>query len=107
MGYLGYDVVREVEQLPDVPPDDTDHPDAVLSIIGELAAFDHFRQRVTLISNAFVPPGATTADLDQIYDEALARLEQLALDGAATAGRTAARTAVGRRRLARRHVVDG
>jgi anthranilate synthase component 1 len=82
MGYLGYDVVREVEQLPDVPPDDTGHPDAVLSIIGELAAFDHFRQRVTLISNAFIPPGATTADLDRIYDEALARLEQLALDGA-------------------------
>ena len=30
-------------------------PDAVLSIIGELAAFDHWRQRVTLIANAFVP----------------------------------------------------
>jgi anthranilate synthase component 1 len=80
VGYLGYDVVREVERLPDVPKDDRGYPDAVLSIIGELAAFDHFRQRVTLISNAFVPPDATAADLDQVYDEAVARLDQLVAD---------------------------
>ena len=82
VGYLGYDVVREVERLPDVPPDDTGYPDAVLSIIGELAAFDHFRQRVTLIANAFIPPDATETDLDQVYDEAVERLDQLARDGA-------------------------
>ena len=58
VGYLGYDVVREVEHLPDVPADDLGLPDAVLSVIGELAAFDHWRQRVTLIANVFVPPGA-------------------------------------------------
>ncbi len=82
VGYLGYDVVREVEHLPDIPADATGYPDAVLSIIGELAAFDHFRQRVTLIANAFIPAGATAADLDRVYDEATARLDQLAADGA-------------------------
>ncbi|MEY2455513.1 MAG: anthranilate synthase component [Acidimicrobiaceae bacterium] len=82
VGYLGYDVVREVERLPNVPHDDLGNPDAVLSIIGELAAYDHWRQRVTLLANAFIPPGATEADLDQVYDEAVARLDQLALDGA-------------------------
>ena len=49
--------MREVERLPDVPADDLGHPDAVLSVIGELAAFDHWRQRVTLIANALVPDG--------------------------------------------------
>ncbi|HEX7444085.1 MAG TPA: chorismate-binding protein [Acidimicrobiales bacterium] len=82
MGYLGYDVVREVERLPDVPPDDRGYPDAVQSIIGELAAFDHFRQQVTLVANAWIPADATTGDLDRAYDEAVARLDQLALDGA-------------------------
>jgi anthranilate synthase component 1 len=82
MGYLGYDVVREVERLPDVPTDDLDLPDAVLSIIGELAAFDHWRQRVTLISNAYVFGEPTDADLDALYDEAVGRVEQLAVDGA-------------------------
>jgi anthranilate synthase component 1 len=31
MGYLGYDVVREVERLPDVPPDDRQLPDAAIA----------------------------------------------------------------------------
>ena len=82
VGYLGYDVVREVEHLPDVPPDDLGNPDAVLSIIGELAAYDHYRQRVTLVANAYIPVAASTADLDAAYDDALRRLEQLATDGA-------------------------
>ena len=51
VGYIGYDVVREVEHLPHVPPDDLGFPDAVLSVIGQLAAFDHWRQRVTLIES--------------------------------------------------------
>ena len=56
VGYLGYDVVREVEHLPDVPPDDLGHPDAILAVIGQLAAFDHWRQRVVLIDNVVVDP---------------------------------------------------
>ncbi|CAN5418439.1 anthranilate synthase component I [soil metagenome] len=83
VGYLGYDVVREVEALPDVPTDDQGLPEAVLSIIGELAAFDHFRQRVTLIANAYVLSADLDAEaLDRCYDDAVARLDQLAADGA-------------------------
>ena len=82
VGYLGYDVVREVERLPDIPTDDRGHPDAVLSIIGQLAAIDHWRQRVTLIDNVLVDEGADAAALDAAYDAAVARLDQLAADGA-------------------------
>jgi len=82
VGYLGYDVVREVERLPDVPEDDRGHPDAVLQVIGQLAAFDHWRQRVTLIDNVVVEPGADRAALDAAYDAAIGRLDQLAADGA-------------------------
>jgi anthranilate synthase component 1 len=83
VGYLGYDVVREIEHLPEVPDDDQHLPEAVLSIIGELAAFDHWRQRVTLIANAEVSADLSPAELAQRYDEAVARLDQLADDGAA------------------------
>ena len=82
MGYLGYDVVREVEHLPDVPTDDRGHPDAVMSVIGQLAAFDHWRQRVTLIDNVLIDGDLDTAALDAAYDAAVARLDQLAADGA-------------------------
>jgi len=83
VGYLGYDVVREVEQLPNAPHDDRGWPDGVLSVIGELAAFDHWSQSVTLIANVVVPDGATDDELDAAYDDALARLEQMAIDGSA------------------------
>ncbi|MCU1496361.1 MAG: anthranilate synthase component [Acidimicrobiales bacterium] len=83
VGYLGYDVVREVESLPGTPDDDQGLPEAVMSIIGELAAFDHFRQRVTLIANAYVlGPDMDAEALDRCYDEAVERLERLAVDGA-------------------------
>lgn len=82
MGYLGYDLVREVEHLPDAPEDDLGLPDAMLSVIGELAVFDHWRQRVVLIANAIVAPDADEATLDAAYDEAVDRLDQLTADGA-------------------------
>jgi anthranilate synthase component 1 len=82
MGYLGYDVVREVEHLPDVPPDDQGHPDAMVSVIGQLVAYDHWRQRVSLIENVLVEPGLSDDELDARYDGAADRLDQLALDGA-------------------------
>jgi anthranilate synthase component 1 len=82
VGFLGYDVVREIERLPVPPPDDRGFPDAVLSVIGELAAYDHWRQRAALIENAVVPPGAGDDAVDALYDEAAARLQVLAADGA-------------------------
>jgi anthranilate synthase component I len=82
LGYLGYDVVREVERLPDVPPDDLGHADAVVSVIGQLAAYDHWRQRVVLIDNVVAPDDASEGQLDALYDGAAARLDELAAAGA-------------------------
>lgn len=82
MGYLGYDVVREVERLPAVPVDDRSFDDAVMSIIGELAAFDHWQQQVTLIANTVIPQGSDPAELRGIYDDAVQRLTALQNDGA-------------------------
>ncbi|MCU1503514.1 MAG: trpE, partial [Ilumatobacteraceae bacterium] len=79
MGYLGYDVVREVERLPDTPHDDRLLPDAVMSIIGSLAAFDHWRQRVYLIES--VPVLDLDADaLDAAYDAAILRVDRAVAD---------------------------
>ena len=81
VGYLGYEIVREVERLPDAPPDDQGFPDAVLSIIGDIAAYDHWNQRVFVIANAWVPQNATDDELDRAYDAAAARLQELIDDG--------------------------
>jgi anthranilate synthase component I len=79
VGFLGYDVVREVEHLPDVPTDDRGLPDAVMSIIGSLAAFDHWRQRVYLIESVPVL-GLDDAALDIAYDDAVARITTAVAD---------------------------
>jgi len=82
VGYLGYDVVREVEHLPRPPPDDQELPDAVVWVIGSLAAYDHWRQRVTLVESVEVPQGASDDELDERYDLALSRLHEVATAGA-------------------------
>ena len=84
VGYLGYDVVREVERLPDPPPDELGYPDAVLSVVGQVAAYDYWRQRVTLIESVPIPDaaGGNRAALDALYDDSLARLDQFAAEGA-------------------------
>jgi len=74
VGYLGYDVVREVEHLPDAPPVDQGFPDAVLTVTGHVTAFDHFRQRLYLIENVFLDEGAGDGVVADAYDAAVARL---------------------------------
>jgi anthranilate synthase component 1 len=76
VGWLGYDTVREIERLPDVPEDDQGHADAVLSLAGQVAAFDHFRQRCYLIENVYPPPDAGPTELARLYEAAAARLDQ-------------------------------
>jgi anthranilate synthase component I len=80
VGYLGYDVVREIEDLESPPVDDLGHPDASMDLIGELVAFDHWRQRITLIVNVPITPGISPADLDRAYEQALEALERLGAD---------------------------
>jgi anthranilate synthase component 1 len=79
MGFLGYDVIREVERLPDVPADDVGMPDAIMSVIGSLAAFDHWRQRLYLIESTPVL-GLDDAGLDAAYDAAAARVAATVAD---------------------------
>ena len=77
VGYLGYDVVREVERLPNVPPDPVGWPDALLALTGHVTAFDHFRQRLFLIENVFLDADATADAIDSSYARAADRLDQL------------------------------
>lgn len=83
VGYLGYDIVREIETLPDVPADQLGLADSQLSVIGQIAAFDHWRQRVILIDNAIVNASMSDDELDAAYAAAVARIDEFAADGAA------------------------
>jgi anthranilate synthase component 1 len=79
MGFLGYDIVREVEDLPNVPRDDRKLPDATISVIGSLAAFDHWRQRVYLLESVPLIK-MNNVQIDAAYDAAIERIKKAAAD---------------------------
>ncbi|EBA07245.1 anthranilate synthase component I [Sagittula stellata] len=56
-GYLGYDMIRLVERLPDVNPDPLGLPDAVLMRPSVVAVLDGVKGEVTVVSPAWVQDG--------------------------------------------------
>ena len=49
VGFFGYDLVRRVERLPDVPHDDRGIPDIAMMVTGPVVQFDHLRRSLTLV----------------------------------------------------------
>ena len=56
-GYLGYDMIRLVEHLPDVNPDPLGLPDALLMRPSVVAVLDGVKGEVTLVAPAWVASG--------------------------------------------------
>ncbi len=72
VGYLGYDVVRFFEDLPDTNPDELDVDDACFLFTDTLLIFDHVRHRIKVLCNAHI-----TDDPNAVYDAALLKIETL------------------------------
>ncbi len=91
VGYLGYDTVRDLENLPDsrwAEPRSTEAPGkrstevpgsefpaAEFGCYDTVLAFDHLRQQILLISNVFLEAG--DLNLRRRYEEAVQRLESI------------------------------
>jgi anthranilate synthase component 1 len=71
VGYVGYDCVRELEHLPNAPPDDLGLPELALMLTRTLIVFDHLMQRAFVITNV-----ARSTDPARDYDDAILRCEQ-------------------------------
>jgi anthranilate synthase component 1 len=74
VGFLGYDAVREFERIPDRHPREGRIPDAVFLRFESIAAFDHARQTLLLLTD--VDPSAGSAAAGQAV-ERLDALEAL------------------------------
>ncbi|QNI32910.1 anthranilate synthase component I [Alloacidobacterium dinghuense] len=73
VGFFAYDVVRQIERLPETTKDDLGLPDACLMFFHEVLAFDHIRKEMLLIVTADV----TQQKPDRAYANALKRLDRL------------------------------
>jgi anthranilate synthase component 1 len=72
VGYLGYDVVRFFERLPETAERVLDIPDAIFLLTDTLVVFDHARHRLLILANARV-----NGDVEMAYVEAIQRIEQV------------------------------
>ncbi len=61
VGFFGYDLVRSVEHLPDVPHDDLGIPDMVMMVTGPVILFDHLSRSTTIIVPCAVDEGVDPA----------------------------------------------
>ncbi len=77
VGYVGYDAVRWVEDIPASNPPDGGLPWVSLAYYDSVLAFDHLRHRVVLVVNARVPEGATDGELERAYRKTIERLQAL------------------------------
>jgi anthranilate synthase component 1 len=77
VGYLGYDVVRWIERLPDKAVDELRLPELTMLLVTDLAAVDHHECTVVLIANALLQPGMSAAELDAAYADAQSRLDAM------------------------------
>jgi len=72
VGYLGYDVVRFFEELPETADSVLDIPDAVFLLADTLVVFDHARHRLIILANSLVED-----DVEQAYVEAIQRIDRI------------------------------
>jgi anthranilate synthase component 1 len=76
VGYLGYDVVRRLERLPETSTDDLGMPELAMMLVTDLAVLDHSDGTVLLIANVLKGAG----DPDTAWEDAVSRLDAMAAD---------------------------
>ncbi|MDA1108503.1 MAG: anthranilate synthase component I [Nitrospinae bacterium] len=73
VGFIGYDMVRYFENLPDQTTDDLDVPDSLFVVTDTLLIFDNVAHTIKIVSNAFNEGG----DLDKLYLQTIKKIEAL------------------------------
>jgi anthranilate synthase component 1 len=74
VGYLGYDMVRFFEKLPDLQREDLPFPDSYFAIYDRLVIFDNLLHSAFVVVNAYLDGKQKTK---KVYDQAIRNLDQL------------------------------
>jgi len=74
VGYIGYDMVRFFEDIPDKNPGGLDLPDSILILTDTILIFDHVDHKIKVVSNAHIADGK---NVEQVYKEAIKRIDKL------------------------------
>ncbi len=79
VGYMGYDMVRFFEDIPDKNPDTLGLPDCVFMLTDTIFIFDHVNHSLKIVVNVMLPKGGTTglAEKKRYYAQALRKIASL------------------------------
>ncbi|MDI5943553.1 hypothetical protein QLR68_36610, partial [Micromonospora sp. DH15] len=80
VGYLGYDLVRRFERLPELTEDDLGLPELGMMLATDLVVLDHYDGSAILIANAVLPPAdepGRDALVAAAYHHAVGRLDAM------------------------------
>ncbi|MFH1665453.1 MAG: anthranilate synthase component I [Candidatus Omnitrophota bacterium] len=72
VGYIGYDMVRFIEDLPDKNPEDFDIPDMQMALTDTILIFDHVDHKIKVVSNAVIE-----GDPAEAYDRACREIDRV------------------------------
>ncbi len=74
VGYIGYDMVRFFEEIPQVSKEDSGFPDMLLMIMTDLLIFDNQEKKIIIVSNAYLEEGS---DPESVYREAEMKIDRM------------------------------
>jgi len=74
VGLIGWDAIREIENLPARKPSDFVCPTVALAMFEDLVIVDHLKSTVLLVANIFVE---TNLDLEKAHSDALMRIAKM------------------------------
>jgi len=77
VGFFGYDVVRQIEDLPDPPEDETDLPDALFLFTDLVLVIDNLLGRGLAVVGVDVDPMLSEPELRERYETGAGRVEAL------------------------------
>ncbi len=78
VGYIGYDIVRFFEEIPDKNPDDLKLFDSVFILTDTILIFDHVNHTIKIVSNVVLPDKKLSASQkNKFYSRALADIEAI------------------------------
>ena len=77
VGYMGYDIVRFFEKLPQKPKDDLKLQDMILVLAKNLIIFDHMNHKIKVVSSVSVGAKATLKEKTQAYQNAVKTIESM------------------------------
>jgi len=74
VGYFSYDIVRHIENLPEIGVDDLQLWDSLFMITNLVLVFDNVNHKIKIIYNAYVPEAKKAREA---YDTAVSKIEDI------------------------------